>query len=78
MDDAEYQQMVMHLSNIKDKLKKMGESIEEEGRMGFSDLEKLGKENASKVDMEARRRGSADMEPGDADKLRYKLSLIHI
>ena len=30
MDDAEYQQMVMHLSNIKDKLKKMGESIEEE------------------------------------------------
>ena len=74
MDDAEYQQMVMHLSNIKDKLKKMGESIEEEGRMGFSDLEKLGKENASKVDMEARRRGSADMEPGDADKLRYKIA----
>ena len=74
MDDAEYQQMVMHLSNIKDKLKKMGESSEEEGRMGFSDLEKLGKEDASKVDMEARRRGSADMEPGDADKLRYKIA----
>ena len=32
------------------------------------------KENASKVDMEARRRGSADMEPGDADKLRYKIA----
>ena len=45
-----------------------------ESRMGFSDLEKLGKENASKVDMEARRRGSADMEPGDADKLRYKIA----
>ena len=45
-----------------------------EGRMGFSDLEKLGKENASKVDMEARRRGSADMEPGDADELRYKIA----
>lgn len=50
------------------------ETVEEEGRMGFSDLEKLGKENASKVDMEARRRGSADMEPGDADKLRYKIA----
>ncbi len=47
---------------------------EGEGRMGFSDLEKLGSENASKVDMEARRRGSADMEPGDADKLRYKIA----
>ena len=73
MDDAEYQQMVMHLDKIKDKLKKMGESIEED-RMGFSDLEKLGKEDASKVDMEARRRGSADMEPGDADKLRYEIA----
>ena len=45
-----------------------------ESRMGFSDIEKLGKENASKIDMEARRRGSADMEPGDADKLRYKIA----
>lgn len=45
-----------------------------EGRMGFSDLEKLGKENASKVDMECRRRGSADMEPGKADELRYKVA----
>ena len=49
------------------------ESVEE-GRMGFSDLEKLGAENASKVDMEARRRGSADMEPGDADRLRFKVA----
>ena len=47
---------------------------EGEGRMGFSDLEKLGKENASKVDMECRRRGSADMEPGKADELRYKVA----
>jgi len=45
-----------------------------EGRMGFKDLEKLGAANASKVDQEARRRGSADMEPGDADQLRYKVA----
>jgi hypothetical protein len=46
----------------------------EEGRMGFKDLDKLGRENASKVDNEARRRGSADMEPGDADRLRYQIA----
>ena len=45
-----------------------------EGRLGFSDLEKFGSEMASKIDMEARRRGSADMEPGDADELRYKIA----
>ena len=49
------------------------ESVQE-NKMGFSDLEKLGKENASKVDMECRRRGSADMEPGKADELRYKVA----
>lgn len=46
----------------------------EESRMGFKDLDKLGRENASKVDQECRRRGSADMEPGDADRLRYKVA----
>ena len=46
----------------------------EENRMGFKDLDKLGAENASKVDQECRRRGSADMEPGDADQLRYKVA----
>jgi hypothetical protein len=45
-----------------------------EGRLGFKDLEKLGAANASKVDHEARRRGSANMEPGDADQLRYKVA----
>ena len=45
-----------------------------EGRLGFSDMEKFGDEAASKIDMEARRRGSADMEPGDADELRYKVA----
>lgn len=45
-----------------------------EGRLGFGDLEKLGKDNASKVDQEARRQGSADMEPGDADELRYRIA----
>ena len=53
---------------------KMSESEVEEGRLGFSDIEKFGKEVASKIDMEARRRGSADMEPGDADELRYKIA----
>ena len=45
-----------------------------EGRMGFKDLEQFGAEMASKIDMEARRRGSADMQPGDADQLRYKIA----
>ena len=50
------------------------ESQVDEGRLGFKDLDKLGRENASKVDIEARRRGSAYMEPGDADRLRYKVA----
>lgn len=54
------------------------ESVDEDhyngGRLGFSDIKKFGDEAASKIDMEARRRGSADMEPGDADKLRYKVA----
>lgn len=45
-----------------------------EGRMGFSDLAKLGMDNAALVDIEARRQGSADMEPGKADELRYKIA----
>jgi len=59
---------------------KMSENTEmkldnlEENRLGFSDIEKFGKEMASKIDMEARRRGSADMEPGKADELRYKIA----
>ena len=46
----------------------------EEGRLGFKDLEQFGKEMASKVDIEARKRGSADMEPGKADELRFKIA----
>lgn len=48
--------------------------VKMEGRLGFSDIEKFGKEKASEIDLEARRRGSADMEPGDADELRYKVA----
>lgn len=48
--------------------------VKMEGRLGFSDIEKFGKEKASEIDLEARRRGSADMEPGDADELRYKIA----
>lgn len=46
----------------------------EEGRLGFKDLEEFGKEMASKIDTEARKRGSADMEPGEADELRFKIA----
>ena len=59
---------------------KMSENTEmkieniKENRLGFKDIEKFGKENASKIDMEARRRGSAKMEPGKADELRYKIA----
>ena len=52
----------------------MEESAVVEGRLGFSDIEKFGDEACSKIDMECRRRGSADMEPGDADELRYKVA----
>jgi hypothetical protein len=45
-----------------------------EGRLGFRDLEMFGSEIASRIDQEARRRGSADMEPGDADQLRYMIA----
>jgi len=46
----------------------------DEGRLGFKDIAKFGSEMASRIDQEARRRGSADMEPGDADELRYKIA----
>ena len=46
----------------------------EEGKLGFKDLEEFGKEMASKIDTEARKRGSADMEPGEADELRFKIA----
>ena len=58
-----------------------GESAEEVtenkygGRLGFRDMEALGDEAASEIDMQARRMGSADMEPGDADELRYKIAV---
>ena len=45
-----------------------------EDRLGFSDLEKFGSEIASKIDIIARRNGSADMSPGDADRLRYRIA----
>lgn len=45
-----------------------------EGRLGFKDLEKFGSEMASRIDIEARRQGSADMEPGKADQLRYEIA----
>ena len=45
------------------------------GRLGFRDMEALGDKAASEIDMQARRMGSADMEPGDADELRYKIAV---
>lgn len=61
------------MADILHKIHNQGTTVSE-NRMGFKDLEKLGKDNASKVDQEARRQGSADMEPGDADELRYKVA----
>ena len=53
------------------------ESIEEThgGRLGSRDMEALGDKAASEIDMQARRMGSADMEPRDADELRYKIAV---
>ena len=51
------------------------EGVEENhygGRLGFRDMEALGDKAATEIDLQARRMGSADMEPGDADELRYK------
>jgi hypothetical protein len=60
-------------AHLADEEKTATESIAE-GRLGFKDIAKFGSAIASKIDMEARRRGSADMEPGDADELRYKIA----
>ena len=60
-------------AHLADKKKTATESIVE-GRLGFRDLEKFGSAIASRIDQEARRRGSADMEPGDADELRYRIA----
>ena len=61
------------MADILHKIHNQGTTVSE-NRLGFKDLAKLGKDNASKVDQEARRQGSADMEPGDADQLRYKIA----
>ena len=45
-----------------------------ENRLGFSDLDKFPRAIADRIDIEARRRGSADMSPGDADRLRYMIA----
>ena len=45
-----------------------------EGRLGFKDIAKFGDEIAMRIDIAARQRGSADMEPGDADELRYRIA----
>jgi len=45
-----------------------------EGRLGFKDIAKFGNEIAMRIDIAARQRGSADMEPGDADELRYRIA----
>jgi len=60
-------------AHLADEEKTATESIAE-GRLGFRDLEMFGSEIASRIDQEARRRGSADMEPGDADELRYMIA----
>ena len=60
----------------------MGDAMEsvKEGRMGYKDADKLGRENASKIDNILRRRVAdsgkdiRDVEPGDLDEMRYKIA----
>jgi len=60
----------------------MGDAMEsvKEGRMGYSDADKLGRENASKIDNILRRRVAdsgkdiRDVMPGDLDEMRYKIA----
>jgi hypothetical protein len=70
---SDFYKLVEHLRSLEDHNEQTTKTLHE-NRMGFKDLDKLGRENASKVDYEARRQGSADMEPGDADRLRYKVA----
>ena len=60
----------------------MGESMEsvKEGRMGYRDADKLGRENASKIDNILRRKVAdmgkdiRDVMPGDLDEMRYEIA----
>lgn len=53
----------------------LNEMLEEGGRLGFKDIEKLGRSAASRIDNEARRTsGYANMSPGEQDQLRYKIA----
>ena len=70
---SDFYKLVEHLRSLEDHDEQTTKTLHE-NRMGFKDLDKLGRDNASKVDQECRRRGSADMEPGDADQLRYKVA----
>jgi hypothetical protein len=73
LEDAHYDAMASsQVESVKQKLGLAKDMTE--GRLGFKDIAKFGSEKASRIDQEARRRGSADMEPGDADELRYKIA----
>lgn len=73
LEDAHYDAMAgIEVEAVKQKLGLAKDMTE--GRLGFKDIAKFGSEKASRIDQEARRRGSADMEPGDADELRYKIA----
>ena len=60
----------------------MGEAMEsvKEGRMGYRDADKLGRENASKIDNILRRKVAdmgkdiRDVMPGDLDEMRYEIA----
>ena len=60
----------------------MGDAMEsvKEGRMGYKDADKLGRENASRIDNILRRKVAdmgkdiRDVMPGDLDEMRYKIA----
>ena len=61
--------------NVEDYDVKEDVALDENGRLGFKDIEKLGRSAASRIDNEARRTSGYDkMSAGKKDELRYKIA----
>ena len=61
--------------NVEDYDVKEDVALDENGRLGFKDIEKLGRSAASRIDNEARRTSGYDkMSAGQKDELRYKIA----
>ena len=61
--------------NVEDYDVKEDVALDENGRLGFKDIEKLGRSAASRIDNEARRTSGYDkMSAGQKDEIRYKIA----